>query len=67
VSFILHVLHNMAAASASASDAQTSYGIERDNEPRLDVELLKDTARKALIDTLNAVRPLVPVHLLQAN
>jgi hypothetical protein len=45
----------MAAASASASDAQTSYGIERDNEPRLDVELLKDTARKALIDTLNAV------------
>lgn len=45
----------MATASASASDAQTSYGTERDNEPRLDVELLKDTARKALIDTLNAV------------
>ncbi|KAG2050639.1 Sec1-like protein [Suillus hirtellus] len=45
----------MAAASASTSDAQASYGTERDNEPRLDVELLKDTARKALIDTLNAV------------
>ncbi|KAG1774000.1 Sec1-like protein [Suillus placidus] len=45
----------MAAAFASTSDAQTSSGTERDNEPRLDVELLKDTARKALIDTLNAV------------
>ncbi|KAG2155689.1 Sec1-like protein [Suillus clintonianus] len=45
----------MAAASASASDVQTSNETERDNEPRLDVELLKETARKALIDTLNAV------------
>ncbi|KAG0707596.1 Sec1-like protein [Suillus ampliporus] len=52
---VLHVLPDMAAASASAFDAQTSSGTERDNEPRLDVEVLKETARKALIDTLNAV------------
>jgi hypothetical protein len=58
VAVSLHV-HNMAAASASASELQTSSGTERDNEPRLDIELLRDTARKALIDTLNAVRPLV--------
>lgn len=59
----------MAAASASTrtSDAQASYGTEQDNEPRLDVELLKDTARKALIDTLNVVRPVVPAHLFQVN
>ncbi|OAX42105.1 Sec1-like protein [Rhizopogon vinicolor AM-OR11-026] len=40
---------------AAASDVQNSSGTEQDNEPRLDVDLLKETARKALIDTLNAV------------
>lgn len=45
------------------SDVQNSSGTEQDNEPTLDVELLKETARKALIDTLNAVRPLVLINL----
>jgi vacuolar protein sorting-associated protein 33A len=45
--------------AAAASDVQNSSGTEQDNEPSLDVELLKETARKALIDTLNAVRSLV--------
>ena len=57
---MLHVLQDMAAA---ASDVQDSSVTEQDNGPSLDVQLLKETARKSLIDTLNAVRPLVLINL----
>jgi len=49
--------------TAAVSDVQNSSGTEQDNESSLDVELLKETARKALIDTLNAVRPLVLINV----
>lgn len=58
---MLYVLQDMATA---ASDVQNSSVTEQDNEPSLDVELLKETARKSLIDTLNAVRSLVLMNLL---
>ncbi|KAH7922796.1 Sec1-like protein [Leucogyrophana mollusca] len=45
----------MAAASTSPSDAQTSSGLGRESEPSLDVELLKEIGKKALIDALNSV------------
>ncbi|KAF9225343.1 ATP binding protein, partial [Gyrodon lividus] len=46
----------MAATSvAPSSDFQTSSGLERDNEQTLDIEILKDVAKKALINALNSV------------
>ena len=57
-----HVLYHI-MMTAAVSDVQNSSGTEQDNESSLDVELLKETARKALIDTLNAVRPLVLINV----
>ncbi|KAF8841902.1 ATP binding protein [Paxillus ammoniavirescens] len=45
----------MAATSAPSSDFQASSGLERDNEQSLDIEVLKDAAKKALINALNSV------------
>ncbi|KAF9245690.1 Sec1-like protein [Melanogaster broomeanus] len=42
-------------AATSSSDFQTSSGLERDNEQALDIEVLKDAAKRALINALNSV------------
>ncbi|EGO31072.1 hypothetical protein SERLADRAFT_359168, partial [Serpula lacrymans var. lacrymans S7.9] len=44
----------MAALSSSVSEGQTS-GQEREDENSLDVELLKEIGKKALVDALNSV------------
>ena len=56
----LHVNHasfrpadHMAAASTSAADEQSSA---QGNETSLDINLLKEIAKKALVDALNSVR-----------
>lgn len=44
-------------ASTLSSDLQTvTSGLERDGEPGLDVEVLRESARKGLINALNSVR-----------
>ncbi|KAH7886208.1 Sec1-like protein [Phlebopus sp. FC_14] len=46
----------MAATSTlSSADVQTSSGVDRDNEQVLDVEILKEAAKQALINALNSV------------
>ncbi|KAG6332335.1 hypothetical protein ID866_6753 [Astraeus odoratus] len=45
----------MAATSTLSSDLQTTSGIDRDNEHGLDVEILKESAKKGLINALNSV------------
>lgn len=45
----------MAATSApSSADLQTTSDVERDNEQTLDVQVLKDAAKKALVNALNS-------------
>lgn len=45
----------MAATSApSSADLPTTSDVERDSEPALDVQVLKDAAKKALINVLNS-------------
>ncbi|KIJ66402.1 hypothetical protein HYDPIDRAFT_86877 [Hydnomerulius pinastri MD-312] len=41
--------------SAPSSDLHTTSGAERENEQALDVEILKESAKKALISALNSV------------
>jgi len=51
----VHVTCSIAYMAASTSDAQTS-GQTQDDEASLDVNLLKELGKKALIDALNSVR-----------
>ncbi|KIM70079.1 hypothetical protein SCLCIDRAFT_1207371 [Scleroderma citrinum Foug A] len=45
----------MAATSTLSSDLQTTSGVERDSEPGLDVEVLREGTRTGLINALNSV------------
>ncbi|KAI6163733.1 Sec1-like protein [Pisolithus thermaeus] len=45
----------MAATSAPSSDLQTTSGVDRETEQGLDVEILRESAKKALINALNSV------------
>jgi len=47
----------MAATSTLSSELQTTSGVERDSEPGLDAEVLREGARTGLINALNSVRP----------
>lgn len=45
----------MAATSVlSSADLQSTSGVERDNEQILDVQVLKDVVKKALVNALNS-------------
>ena len=45
----------MAATSVlSSADLQSTSGVERDNEQTLDVQVLKDAVKKALVNALNS-------------
>ena len=47
-----------AAPSTSTADEPTTPARTQDeDEPLLDISILKETARKALIDALNSVHP----------
>lgn len=46
----------MVATSMLSSDLQTSSGINRVGEQGLDVEILKESSKNGLINTLNSVR-----------
>ncbi|KAI6048041.1 ATP binding protein [Pisolithus marmoratus] len=45
----------MAATSTPSSDLQTTSGLDRETEQGLDVELLRESAKRALINALNSV------------
>ncbi|KIK30043.1 hypothetical protein PISMIDRAFT_382286 [Pisolithus microcarpus 441] len=45
----------MAATSTPSSDLQTTSGVDREIEQGLDVEILRESAKKALINALNSV------------
>ncbi|KIM70074.1 hypothetical protein SCLCIDRAFT_1207361 [Scleroderma citrinum Foug A] len=45
----------MAATSTLSSDLQTTSGVERDSEPGLDAEVLREGAKTGLINALNSV------------
>ena len=42
------------AATSSVTDLQSTSGVERDSEQSLDVQVLKDAAKKTLVNALNS-------------
>ncbi|KAF8559936.1 Sec1-like protein [Imleria badia] len=52
------------AATFSVTDLQSTSGVERDNEQSLDVQVLKDAAKRALVNALNSAGFLISRALL---
>ena len=56
----------MAATSAlTSTDIQSTSGVERDNEHTIDVQVLKEAAKKALVNALNSASFFVSLSLAQ--
>lgn len=55
-----------ALASTSNSEEQTTRPAKDEDEPLLDVSVLKELARKALVDALNSVRQCVSLVCVSA-
>ncbi|KAF8433522.1 ATP binding protein [Boletus edulis BED1] len=53
-----------AATRLSSTDLQSTSGVERDDEQTLDVQVLKDAAKKALVNALNSASFSSPLNLV---